>query len=184
MPASTDDATAAPVFVITGQLAAGKSTLARAVLARFDLGYHIDVDGIREGVVSGLASPLEWSAETDRQFALALDASAALAAVYQRAGFAVAIEGGIDPAEVDAALDRAGIVDARIGTSCYPPLDVALERNRSRTHKGFDTSVLEPVMASIEADLRDEPPPPGWTTIDNGEESAAATAARILELAS
>src|SRR5688572_19220431 len=102
MPATTDHETPAPVFVITGQLAAGKSTLAAAVLARFDLGYHVDVDGVREGVVSGLASPLEWSAETDRQFALALDASAALAAVYQRAGFAVAIEGGIDPVEVDA----------------------------------------------------------------------------------
>jgi len=182
MPSTSDLPVPAPVYVITGQLAAGKSTIARAVLARFDLGYHIDVDGIREGVVSGLASPLEWTAETDRQFALALDACAVLAAVYQRAGFAVAIEGGIDPAEVDAALDRAGIVDARIGVVLHPPLDVALERNRARTHKGFDTSVLEPAMTEIDADLRDEVPPPGWTTIDNGAEPVAATVERILEL--
>ena len=58
MPATTDHAAPAPVFVITGQLAAGKSTLARAVLARFDVGDHIEVDGFREGVVSGLASRL------------------------------------------------------------------------------------------------------------------------------
>ena len=37
-----------PVFVITGQLSAGKSTIARGLLDRFEFGYHIDVDGIRE----------------------------------------------------------------------------------------------------------------------------------------
>jgi len=45
-----------PVFVITGQLSAGKSTVTRALLARFPLGYHVDLDALREMVTGGLAS--------------------------------------------------------------------------------------------------------------------------------
>src|SRR3712207_5236970 len=77
---------ATPIFVITGQVAAGKSSLARAVLARFDRGYHVDVDALREMVVSGLAGPLEWTDETSRQFELAIEGSVALARVYFAAG--------------------------------------------------------------------------------------------------
>ncbi|HEX7196534.1 MAG TPA: AAA family ATPase, partial [Candidatus Limnocylindria bacterium] len=135
-----------PIFVITGQLAAGKSTLARAVLGRYPFGYHIDVDGIREMVTSGLASPLEWTDETTRQFGLAITASAALANVYANAGFTVAIEGGVDPAAMDDALTEAGLLDRRVGIVLRPRLDTALHRNRERQNKSFDTSILEGVM--------------------------------------
>ena len=69
------------MFVITGQLSAGKSTIARAVLDRYPFGYHVDVDAIREMVTKGLASPLAWTDETTRQFTLAVRASAAVARV-------------------------------------------------------------------------------------------------------
>lgn len=99
-----------PIFVITGQLSAGKSTVARALLDRCERGYHIDVDGIREMVTSGLASPPEWTDETSRQFELAIRASTALARVYADAGFAVAIEGGVDPELAEAALEEQGLL--------------------------------------------------------------------------
>ena len=171
-----------PVLVVTGQLAAGKSSVSRAVLDRFPLGYLVDVDGVREQVTSGLAGPLDWTAETTRQFGLALDGSAALASVYHRAGFAVAIEGAVDPAEVDGALAAVGLLEHRVGVVLHPRLGVALERNRSRTTKSFDTAVLEEVMVSIDADLAAATVPPGWSVLDTSDEDLAATVERVLAL--
>lgn len=101
---------------------------------------------MREMVASGLASPLEWSHETDRQFTLALRASAAVARVYADAGFAVVIEGGVHPAEIESALAAVDLRERMIGVVLHPRLEVALERNRTRATKAFDTSVLETVM--------------------------------------
>ncbi|MDQ3689915.1 MAG: ATP-binding protein [Chloroflexota bacterium] len=169
-----------PVFVITGQLAAGKSTLAAAVLEQFDSGFHIDVDGIREMVKSGLASPLEWTDETTRQFDLAIAGSAALAKVYASAGFAVVIEGGLAPASVEEALGRLGLTDRLVGIVLHPRLDVALQRNRERRSKSFDTSILDDVIREIDADIAREPDRPGWHRLDNSDEPIEATVERIL----
>ena len=171
---------APPIFAITGQLAAGKSTLARALLDRFPFGYHVDVDAVREMVTSGLASPLDWTDETTRQFELALEASTALARVYHRAGFAVAIEGGLDPVILDRRLEDAGLRDAVVGVVLHPPLAVALERNRARTTKAFDTSILEEVMGQIDVDLRSEGLPDRWVRHDNAQESLAETVDWVL----
>ena len=173
-----------PIFVITGQLSAGKSTVARALLASFPFGYHVDVDGMREMVSSGLASPLEWTEETDRQFGLALRASAAVARVYADAGFAVAIEGGVDPAEIESALAEVGLRERMIGVVLHPRLDVALERNQTRATKSFDTSVLEGVMREIDADLVRGAAREGWHAIDNSDETVDATVRRIVALRS
>jgi adenylylsulfate kinase-like enzyme len=171
-----------PVFVITGQLSAGKSTVARALLDRFEYGYHVDVDGIREMVTSGLASPLEWTDETTRQFELAVRGSAALARVYADAGFAVAIEGGIEPSLVEEALSEVGLRDRMLGIVLHPRLDVALERNRERQTKSFDTSILQPVMQEIDADLVLDARRDGWHAIDNSDESVDTTVDRILSI--
>ena len=173
---------ASPIFVLTGQLAAGKSTLSRALLGRYPLGYHVDVDGIREMVTSGLASPLEWTDETDRQFGLAIRASAAIARLYSDAGFAVVVEGGMDPASVEVALDEHGLRDRMVGIVLHPRLEVALDRNRSRRSKSFDTAILEGVMREIEEDLARNGARPGWHVLDNSDESVESTVERILAL--
>lgn len=170
-----------PVFAITGQLAAGKTTLARAVLERFERGFHIDVDAIREMVSPGLASPIEWTDETARQFELAVAGSVALAAVYAEAGYAVAIEGAIDPFAVDRHVDAAGLRERLVGVVLHPPVDVARQRNRERETKAFDTSILDPVIVRLDEDLAREPDPPGWLRIDNGAEDVEATVERLLE---
>ena len=171
-----------PIFVITGQLSAGKSTVSKALLDRYPYGYHIDVDGIREMVASGLASPLEWTDETDRQFGLAIRASAAIARVYADAGFAVAIDGGLDPAHVEMALEEHHLRDRMVGIVLHPRLDVALGRNRVRQSKSFDTSILEGVMREIDGDLARDARRPGWHVIDNSDEPIEATVDRILSI--
>lgn len=172
----------APTFVITGQLSAGKSTVARALLQRFERGFHIDVDGIREMVVSGLASPIEWTDETTQQFSLAIDASAALASVYATAGFAVAIDGAVDPEAMERALADAGLGERVVGVVLRPRLDVALRRNRARTNKAFDTAILENVMRRLDEDMDRDRVPDGWRTLDNSDESVDETVERILSI--
>lgn len=171
-----------PVFVITGQLSAGKSTVTRALLERFAFGYHVDLDGMREMVTTGLASPLDWTDETDRQFALALRAAAAVARIYADAGFAVAIEGGMDPAEIEAALAEVGLRERTVGIILHPRLEVALDRNRKRRTKAFDTSILEGIMGETEGDLKRGAARDRWHEIDNSDEPVEATVARILAL--
>ena len=171
------------MFVITGQLSAGKSTIARAVLERFAFGYHVDVDAIREMVTKGLASPLAWTDETSRQFTLAIRASAAVARIYADAGFAVAIEGGVDPELAEEALDEAGLRDRMVGVVLHPRLEVALERNRTRSTKSFDTAILEDAMRHIEADVARDAGRPGWHEIDNSDESIESSVDRILSIA-
>jgi shikimate kinase len=171
-----------PIFVITGQLSAGKSTIAKALMDEFAFGIHVDVDGVRELVTSGLASPLDWTDETSRQFALAIRASVAIATVYADAGFAVAIEGGIDPELVEGALESAGLLDRSVLVVLHPRLDVALGRNRQRTTKAFDTAVLEDAMRTIAADLERDAARPRWHPIDNSDEPVSATVARILSI--
>jgi adenylylsulfate kinase-like enzyme len=171
-----------PIFAITGQLAAGKSTLARAILDRFAFGYHVDVDALRELVTTGLASPLAWTDETTRQFDLALQAATARAGVYHRAGFAVAIDGALDPLALDRHLADAGLGDAVVGVVLHPPLAVALERNRGRVTKAFDPSILEGAMHDIDSDLHAEPLPDGWVRHDNGAETLDDTVRWLAEL--
>ena len=180
--ATSTPAVQAPVFVISGQLASGKSTIARALLERYPLGYHVDVDGIREMVTSGLASPLQWTDETERQFDLALAASAALAQVYQPAGFAVAIEGGVDPGAIAKHLAAVGLSEHVLGIVLHPPLEVALARNRERQTKSYDTSILEDAIREIDVEMAAEPLPDGWHRIDNGNEPVETTIERILAL--
>jgi hypothetical protein len=134
-------------------------------------------------VVSGLASPLAWSDETTRQFDLAVEAATSVAAIYHGAGFAVAIDGAIEPAAMDRRLADAGLADAVVGISLEPALAVALQRNRDRATKGFDTSILEDVIRQIDTELRTASLPPGWHRVDNGGEEVGQTVDRILGLA-
>jgi adenylylsulfate kinase-like enzyme len=172
--------TSAPVYVITGQVSAGKSTLAKALLARHPFGVHVDVDELREMVVSGLAGPLEWTAETSRQFDLALRSAAAIAAVYHAAGFAVAIEGSVDPVAASEHVADAGLAQSTVGVVLLPQVEVALARNAERTTKGFDTAVLDEVIRRLDGEIRTDPLPQGWLRLDNGTEDVEATVERVL----
>src|SRR5689334_5075047 len=92
-----------PIYLITGTPGAGKTSVAAALVRRFPLGVHIPVDDLRELVVSGRANPIpRWTNETTRQFRLARQAAAQVADLYASAGFAVAIDDVILPAEAEA----------------------------------------------------------------------------------
>jgi chloramphenicol 3-O-phosphotransferase len=81
------------VYLITGPMAAGKTTVARLLASRFDRGVHLEGDVFRRFVVSGrVEMTLEPSPDALEQLRLRYRLAAAAADEYFRAGFSVALE--------------------------------------------------------------------------------------------
>jgi chloramphenicol 3-O-phosphotransferase len=81
------------VYLITGPMAAGKSTVARLLASRFLRGVHVEGDVFRRNVVSGLVEMTpEPSADALAQLRLRYRLAAAAADAYCDAGFTVALE--------------------------------------------------------------------------------------------
>lgn len=131
------------IWLVSGVPGAGKSTIARALCARYRKAIHIPVDDLRGLVIPGPASVVEWTDETTRQFALARRTAARMAADYSDEDFVVVIDDVVREEDMDqfsAYLAERPLTKVLL----VPRLDVVLARNRNRTNKPFDTSVLEP----------------------------------------
>ena len=81
------------VYLISGPMAAGKSTVARLLAARFPRGVHLEGDVFRRSIVSGRVEPVPGAPpEALAQLRLRYRLAAAAADTYFEAGFAVAVE--------------------------------------------------------------------------------------------
>ena len=171
-----------PIFLITGTPGAGKSSVSSALMRRFPFGLHMPVDDLREWVVSGISHPVPvWTSETTRQFRLARQSAASVARLYGEAGFAVAIDDVIFPAEASAVFEGALSGMALHKILLRPDLEGTLQRNRERTNKEFDTSALEGAIEQIykgmsEATFRRA----GWLIVDSSQLSIAETVDAIM----
>jgi chloramphenicol 3-O-phosphotransferase len=172
----------ARIFIITGTPGSGKSTVAVALMRRFEYGLHIPVDELRERVVSGIAHPVpEWSEETSRQFGLARQAAVATCGVYAAEGFAVAIDDVIFPEEAqvlyEAPLAEYGVHKVLL----RPGLETALRRNAERTNKGFNTGLLEDTTRDLHLAMGDGSfERMGWIVIDSSRMGVEETVDEVL----
>jgi GrpB-like predicted nucleotidyltransferase (UPF0157 family) len=83
----------AAIYLITGPMAAGKSTVARLLASRFERGVHVEGDVFRRSIVSGREEVTPTpSPEAVEQLRLRYRLAASVADAYFEAGFTVAVE--------------------------------------------------------------------------------------------
>ena len=123
------------VWLITGIPGAGKSTVSREIARQFPRSAHVEVDRVREMVVSGRMNPgQEPLAESDAQLALGARNAALLADSLMEAGFTPIV----DDVVLQLQLARYREVLSRWPIRLVvlaPPVNIAVERDRGRPEK-------------------------------------------------
>ncbi len=85
------------IALFGGPAGAGKSTLARAWCATRPQAAHIELDEIRQLILSGLTDPQESSDLGEEQYRLSVEATCALARTFANGGCDVAIDDVFEP---------------------------------------------------------------------------------------
>jgi predicted kinase len=173
----------APIFLVVGAPAVGKSTVSRALAQRFGRSVHIPVDDLRDMVAAGriLPSP-DWSQGLVEQIGLARRSAIAMAVRYADAGFAVVLDDFWDPPGL---LEYRELPDDRPlhRVLLRPPREVAFERNYGRhgdhpvrpyLDEGID------LVYGLYDQAREQLDREGWLVLDNADLSPDEAAARIV----
>jgi predicted kinase len=139
----------AAIYLITGPMAAGKSTVARLLAASFERGVHLEGDVFRRSIVAGRAEmTTDASAEALAQLRLRYRLAAAAADAYVEAGFTVALE------DVVAGPLLAEVAAAIRSRPCHvivllPSIDALAERDSARAHEGYTSWTVDELYESF-----------------------------------
>ena len=165
------------LFLITGTMAAGKSSVAQALAERLPKSVHLRGDAFRRMIVGGRAEmTASLSEEAERQLWLRYRLAAAAAGLYLQAGFTVVYQDiiiGPALAEVAALYQHHPL---SVVVLC-PRADVVAARDAARAKTGYpdraDVQVFDRVVRHETARI-------GYW-LDNSDLSVAETVDAILE---
>lgn len=165
----------APLVIITGIMAAGKSTVAQALAERFERSAHVRGDHYRRSIVGGRR---EMSAEPDQealdQLLLRYELEVATAERYCRAGFTTILQdiiiGPLLGTYVELVTHRPCSL-----VVLAPGPDEVVRREAGRAKSGYGALTA----ADLDAVLRTETPKLGWW-LDTTDLSVEETVDRIL----
>lgn len=133
-PHRRHDASLAELVIVTGPPGAGKSTVARSLVARFESSALLAGDAFFGFLSRGYLDP--WKPEAVRQNEIVIDAAAAAAGRLVLGGYTVVFDGVVGPWFLDAFLAAAGL-DSASYLVLLPPIAQTLEGVRSRVGHGF-----------------------------------------------
>ena len=165
------------VWLITGIPGAGKSTVSREIARQFSRSAHIEVDRVREMVVSGYLRPgQEPLAESDAQLELGVRNAALLADSLMEAGFTPIVDDVV--LQLQLARYREILSRWRLRLVVLaPPVEVARERDR-----GLPEKHVADRFAYLDAELHKQMQGLGlW--LDTSGMSAVATVETIVRRA-
>jgi chloramphenicol 3-O-phosphotransferase len=169
------------IILITGCPGSGKSTIGRLLAETFASCIHLQVDAIRESIVSGFALPApvnEWSFEETHQFKLARKVAIVWANTYAHEGINVVIDDVCIPEgfiQDYAELNKQSNVDKVL---LNPKHDVLTERiiQRGGPYAEFFVENIAYVQGLI-----DSMPKEGWVIIDSSSLNSEQTTQAIVE---
>ncbi|MEU6072729.1 AAA family ATPase [Micromonospora sp. NPDC047074] len=163
------------VVLISGIMAAGKSTVAEALARRLPRAVHLRGDVFRRMVVSGREEmTAEPSEEAWRQLRLRYDLAASAADRYAAAGFTVVLQDVILGADLPAMVDRIRHRPLAV-VLLAPRPEVVAAREKAREKKGYGNWPV----AALDADFRAQTPRIGlW--LDTSAQTPARTVDEIL----
>ncbi|WP_433315120.1 AAA family ATPase [Micromonospora chersina] len=125
------------VVLISGIMAAGKSTVAELLARRLPRAVHLRGDVFRRMIVSGRAEmTAEFGDEAWRQLRLRYDLAASAADRYAAAGFTVVLQDVVLGAELPAVVDRIRHRPLAV-VVLAPRADVVAARERDRPKQGY-----------------------------------------------
>ena len=139
------------LWLVTGVMAAGKTTVAARLAQRFPRGAHVPGDAFREMVVSGrIDMTPEPSAEAIAQLRLRYDQAFAAAEAFVRAGITAVIDDIVIGSELDRWLARVRS-PLHLVVLCPRP-DAVSAREATRAKTGYTAFAV----AELDAVLRNE----------------------------
>lgn len=165
-----------PLILITGIMAAGKSTVAQALAERLPKSVHLRGDIFRRMIVSGREDMTpNASAEALAQLSLRYELAAATAQRYLAAGFSVVYQDVIIGPMLNGVMGLLTDVDLHVVVLC-PNAEVVTEREATRPKIGYTSFT----PADLNQVLWQETPRVGWW-LDTSTMTVGETVEQILE---
>lgn len=172
----TDDGQRGSVTLITGAMAAGKSTVAQALAERLTRSVHVRGDLFRRMVVAGRVEMTAVpSPEAIAQLQLRYDLGIQTSLAYAGAGFDVVYQDIIMGAGLPRVVDRLGAALRQVVVLC-PSAEVLAAREAARLKSGYRDR-WDP--AAFDRELREHTPRIGFW-LDSSALTVEQTVDRIL----
>ena len=166
--------TTGKIYLITGVMASGKSSVAQALAERFETSVHLRGDSFRRAIVRGRVDMGSQSEdEAYRQLRLRYQLSVQAALGYAEAGFTVVYQDVILGPLLEDVVSAFGEADLQVVVLCPNPATVK-ERELGRAKVGYGAVTIE----QLQRGLAETPKIGLW--IDSSALSIDETLAQIL----